>query len=184
MVLTIGLYTFAGKEGIPQFNEGSFTISMQTPYGSDLNLTKNLSKKVSDEIKKVDGVSRVSSITGRAGGDPHDSGSNQSEIYVQYSEQDSKTSYERTAEIQKVLSVYKDEALFSIGQPITHRVEEIISGVRAPIVIKVFGNNLEAMDSLGEEIKTTLSQQPGVLNPTIKKAVEVPEVRENIFELK
>lgn len=174
---TIGLYLFAGKEGIPQFNEGSFTISMQTPYGSDINLTKNLSQKVSDEIKKIEGISRVSSITGRAGGDPHDSGSNQSEIYVQYSNEDSKTSFERTEEVQKVLSAYKSEALFSIGQPITHRVEEIISGVRAPIVIKVFGNDLAAMDRLGEELKESLGRQSGVLNPTIKKAVEVPEIR-------
>lgn len=177
IVVTIGLYIFAGKEGIPQFNEGSFTISMQTPYGSDLTLTKNLSQKISDEIKKIKGVSRVSSITGRAGGDPHDSGSNQSEMGVVYSPDDKRSTNERTEELQKVLSVYKDEAIFSIGQPITHRVEEIISGVRAPIVIKVFGNDLDAIDRLGEEIKTSLGKQPGVLNPTIKKAVEVPEVR-------
>ncbi len=177
VVLTIGLYVFAGKEGIPQFNEGSFTISMQTPYGSDLNLTKNLSRKVSDEIKKIEGISRVSSITGRAGGDPHDSGSNQSEIGVVYFSNDKKSTNERIGELQNILSAYKNDALFSIGQPITHRVEEIISGVRAPIVIKVFGNDLAAMDRLGEEIKTSLENKPGVLNPTIKKAVEVPEVR-------
>ena len=177
IIVSIGLYIYAGKEGIPPFNEGSFTVNLLTPYGTDVATTKNVSEKVTAELKKIDGVMRVGSTVGRAGSDPHDSGSNQSEIAVVYSRDDKQSSLDRNKAIQNVLANFSSEGKFSIGQPITHKVEELLSGVRAPIVIKVFGSDLKNMSDLSEEIKNTLAAQPGVTNPTIKKAAEIGEIR-------
>ena len=177
IAIAVAMFVFAGKEGIPPFNEGSFTISVQMPYGTDLKTTKEFTKKISDDLKSIEGVQRVSSITGRAGGDPHDSGSNQSEVGVVFSGDDEKVVSDRTELIQNVLSKYSGESLFSIGQPITHRVEELLSGVRAPIVIKVFGNDLEAIERLASDIERDLANQEGVLNVAVRKAVEIPETR-------
>jgi HME family heavy-metal exporter len=176
IVLTVGLYFTAGKEGIPPFNEGSFTVNVLTPYGSDLTFTKSVSERFSKDAQNIPGVTRVSSIIGRAGGDPHDSGSNQAEVAVIFDSKHESTTEERITAIQSKAQSYSAEAQFSIGQPITHRIEEIISGVRAPIAIKVYGTEYEAMERLARDVAGALAAQPGVLNVTTKKATEVPEV--------
>ena len=115
-------------------------------------------------------------MTGRAGADAHDSGANTSEIQVTF---DHGLEEERTrlfGEIQKVLDEFQG-ADFSLGQPITHKMEELLSGVRAPIVIKVFGDDLDAMREVAEKVRDELKLQPGVTNAQIPKEVLIPEYR-------
>jgi HME family heavy-metal exporter len=177
ILITVTIYSFAGKEGIPPFNEGSFSVNILKPVGTDLQTTKEFTRTVSLDLQKIDGVEIVGGITGRAGNDPHDSGSNQSEIAIVFKKDDEKNSKERTTLIQEKLRNFEGEATFSVGQPITHRVEELLSGVRAPIAIKVFGTDLEKMDILATEIASDLSKENGVNNVSIKKATEIPEFK-------
>ena len=176
IILTVGMYYFAGKEGIPPFNEGSATISVVLPVGTDLGTSNAFTSRVEKEIGKIEGVVRVGHITGRAGADPHDSGANVSEIQVTF-EQGLESKTERLfARVQTVLERFPG-ADFSIGQPITHRVEELLSGVRAPIVIKIYGDNLAELKATGEVIRGELAKQEGVKNPQVQKEVLLPELR-------
>ena len=176
VIITAGMYVFAGKEGIPPFNEGSATISAILPVGTDLGTSNAFASRVEKEIGKIEGVVRVGHITGRAGADPHDSGANTSEIQVTF-EQGLEGERERLfAEIQKVVERFP-AADFSIGQPITHRVEELLSGIRAPIVIKVYGDDLLGLKQTAERIRTELAKQEGVKNPQVQKEVLLPELR-------
>lgn len=176
ILVTVGMYVFAGKEGIPPFNEGSATISVVMPVGTDLGTSNAFASRVEKEIGKIDGVVRAGHITGRAGADPHDSGANTSEIQVTF-EQGLEGEREKLfAEIQKVVDRFPG-ADFSIGQPITHRVEELLSGVRAPIVVKVYGDNLSELKQTGDMIRAELAKQTGVKNPQVQKEVLLPELR-------
>ncbi len=176
IVVTGGMYVLAGKEGIPPFNEGSATISVVLPVGTDLGTSNAFASRVEKEIGKIEGVVRVGHITGRAGADPHDSGANTSEVQVTFAQGLEGESKELFAEIQKVIERFPG-ADFSIGQPITHRVEELLSGIRAPIVIKVYGDDLKDMKQTAERIRTLLAAQVGVKNPQVQKEVLLPELR-------
>jgi CzcA family heavy metal efflux pump len=176
VVLTVGLYYVAGKEGIPPFNEGSATISVVLPVGTDLGTSNAFASRVEKEIGKIDGVVSVGHITGRAGADPHDSGANTSEVQVKFKQGLEGETAGLFAKIQKVIDRFPG-ADFSIGQPITHRVEELLSGVRAPIVIKIYGDDLKDLKQTGELVRTELSKQEGVKNPQVQKEVMLPELR-------
>jgi HME family heavy-metal exporter len=176
IVVAAALYSFAGKEGIPPFNEGSATISQIMPVGTDLVTSNAYAAKVEQSLMKIDGVRRVSHITGRAGADPHDSGANTSEIYVVFEPGKEGEREQFFREIQEVLDGFPD-ADFSLGQPITHRVEELLSGVRAPIVVKLFGDDLTALRQSAEIVRGEIAKQQGVKNAQVQKEIIVPELR-------
>lgn len=176
LVVAILLYVMAGKEGIPPFNEGSANVLVLMPVGTDVNTSNSYTSKVESAMMAIKGVRRVSHITGRAGVDAHESGANRSEMQVIFEpglEEDRERLF---GEIQTKLRDF-NEASFSLGQPITHRVEELLSGVRAPIVIKIYGDNPEDMKNAADMAIAELRKQPGVTNPQIQKDVLVPEFR-------
>ncbi|MEK9160196.1 MAG: efflux RND transporter permease subunit [Patescibacteria group bacterium] len=176
LMIAIVLFMYAGKEGVPPFNEGAVTVGVVMPVGTDLQTSNDFASQVETKIREIPGIVRVSHLTGRAGADPHDSGANTSEIQVTF---DHGLEEERTrlfGEIQKVLDEFQG-ADFSLGQPITHKMEELLSGVRAPIVIKVFGDDLDAMREVAEQVRDELKLQPGVTNAQIPKEVLIPEYR-------
>jgi CzcA family heavy metal efflux pump len=170
------LFMLAGREGIPPFNEGSATITAVLPVGTDLNTSNRFATRIENDIKSIEGVARVSHLTGRAGADPHDSGANTSEIQVTFQQGLEHETEEFFEKIQEVLEKYPG-ADYSIGQPITHRVEELLSGVRAPIVVKIFGDDLQQMRDTAEVIRTEFAKNPDVKNPQVQKEVLVPEFR-------
>lgn len=171
------LYQTAGKEGIPPFNEGSVTINVTLPVGTDLNTTNRLAALVGAEIKALEDVQRVSQTTGRAAADPHDSGANTSEMQVAFTPNTGSGRHEELLhEIQSVLDRYP-QAAFSLGQPITHKLDELISGIRAPIVVKVFGDDLSQMRTIAATVAEKLAKQPGIANAQVNREVLIPEVR-------
>ncbi len=176
LAVALLLYVLAGKEGIPPFNEGSATILVLMPVGTDVNTSNNYTSKVEKEIMTIKGVRRVSHITGRAGADAHESGANRSEMQVIFEPGLEKERERLLKDVQEVLSRF-GEASYTLGQPITHRVEELLSGVRAPVVIKVFGDNHDDIKKTAEIIVTELDKQPGMDNPQIQKDILVPEFR-------
>ncbi|MSU75594.1 MAG: efflux RND transporter permease subunit [Candidatus Magasanikbacteria bacterium] len=170
------LYTLAGKEGIPPFNEGAVTIGVVMPVGTDLDTSNAFASKVEDAIRKIQGIQRASHSTGRAGADAHDSGANTSEIQVAFQPGLEKERKRLFAEIQTTLDGFTG-ADFGLGQPITHKLEELISGVRAPIVIKVFGDDLVAIRQVAAQVQAELAKQQGVTNAQVQREVIVPEFR-------
>lgn len=170
------LYVQAGKEGIPPFNEGSATVLVLAPVGTDVYTSNAYASKVGAALLQIKSVRSVSHITGRAGRDAHESGANRSEMQVVFRPGLEKHRKALFQEIQAVLNGF-GEADFSLGQPITHRVEELLSGVRSPVVIKIFGDNAEDMRQAAETVLAQLQKQPSMKNPQIQKDVLVPEFR-------
>lgn len=176
LVVSAGLYLHAGKEGIPPFNEGSATVLVLMPVGTDVDTSNQYASRVEAALMSIKGVRQVSHITGRAGVDAHESGANRSEVQVIFSPGLEKEHGRLFADIQTVLNNFSG-AEFSLGQPITHRVEELLSGVRAPVVIKVYGDNPADMKVTADLIASELSKIPTMKNAQVQKDVTVPEFR-------
>lgn len=176
LLIAVVLYFTAGKEGIPPFNEGSANVLVLMPVGTDVNTSNQYASKVENALMSIKGVRRVSHITGRAGVDAHESGANRSEMQVIFEPGLEDEREELLKDVQNILSKY-GEASYTLGQPITHRVEELLSGVRAPVVIKVYGDNTDDMKVAADKIVAELEKQPGMKNPQIQKDVMAPEFR-------
>ncbi len=176
IAIAVGMFAIAGKEGVPPFNEGAVTIGVVMPVGTDLETSNAYASKVEERIRAIPGVRRASHSTGRAGADPHDSGANTSEIQVAFEPGLEKERERLFADIQRTLDGFTD-ADFSLGQPITHKLEELLSGVRAPIVVKLFGEDLPALRQAATLVRDELAAQEGVKNAQVQREVLVPEFR-------
>jgi CzcA family heavy metal efflux pump len=174
-----GLYAYAGKEGIPPFNEGSATVLILMPVGTDVHTSNQYASRVEAALMNIPGVRRVSHITGRAGVDAHESGANRSELQIVFEPGMEERRTELFAKIQEILNTFSG-AEFGLGQPITHRVEELLSGVRAPVVIKVFGDNPADMKTAADLVASELAKIPSMKNAQVQKDVTVPEFRATI----
>ncbi len=175
--LTIIGYMSAGKEGLPSFNESSYTISITTKPGSSLEYTLDITRKFSLELWKIPWVERAGAILGRADADAHAQWSNNAEIEVALAPD--VTSEEKTKiydAINTVIGEYKQVAVMGIGQPITHRVEEIISGIRAPLVIKIFGEDLDTLETLGRQVVEIANGVEGTLNISLEPQTKIPSI--------
>jgi CzcA family heavy metal efflux pump len=176
VVLTTGTYFLAGKEGIPPFNEGSMVVMLFLPRGTALSTTNEYVAQLEKALLQVDGIRHVSNIAGRAVADPHGGSPNSSEVQIAI-----KPGYEDERDrimhdIQQTLDTFGG-AEFSLGQPITHRVEMLLSGVRAPIVVKVYGDDPASMETAAKQVVLELAKQKGVANPRIQQNTVIPEFR-------
>jgi Cu(I)/Ag(I) efflux system membrane protein CusA/SilA len=176
LVLTVGMYFFAGKEGIPPFNEGSMVVMLFLPPGTALSTTNDYVAKLETSLLKIKGIRQVSNIAGRAPADPHGGGANSSEVQIALHDGFNGERDRIMKDIQAVLNRFGN-ADFSLGQPITHRVEMLLSGVRAPIVVKVFGDNPNQMEEAAKLVVAELKKQKGIENPRIQQNTMVPEFR-------
>ncbi len=177
LLLTVGLYFFAGKEGIPPFNEGSAVVMLFLPPGTALSATNDYVTKLESALLTIPGIRQVSNIAGRAPADPHGGSANASEIQIAFKPGYFESDRERLfADIQKTLDRFGG-ADYSLGQPITHRVEMLLSGVRAPIVVKVYGDDPLKMDEAAKQVLAELKKQKGITNPRIQQNTVVPEFR-------
>lgn len=177
LIMTGGLYVFAGKEGIPPFNEGSAVIMLFLPPGTSLSATNAYAIKLETALLQIEGVSQVSNIAGRAPADPHGGSANSSEIQIAFTPGYFESNRERLfQDIQETLDQFGG-ADYSLGQPITHRVEMLLSGVRAPIVVKVFGDDQEKMDDAAMQVLAELKKYQGIKNARIQQNTVVPEFR-------
>ena len=176
LVITAGMYFFAGKEGIPPFNEGSMVAMVFLPPNTALSTTNEYMIKLEKAILQVEGVRQVSNIAGRALADPHGGSANSSEVQIALKPGLEGERDRIFKDIQAVLDRFGG-ADFSLGQPITHRVEMLLSGVRSPIVVKVFGDDPDNMDRASKQVLVELEKHEGIKNPRIQQNTIVPEFR-------
>ena len=176
LLLTVGLYALAGKEGIPPFNEGSMVVMLFLPPGTALSTTNDYVTRLEKALLQVEGVRQVSNIAGRATADPHGGSANSSEVQIALKPGFEAERDQIMRDIQAVLDRFGG-ADFSLGQPITHRVEMLLSGVRAPVVVKVFGDNPNDMEKAATQVVAALRKQEGIANPRIQQNTVIPEFR-------
>lgn len=176
LFITFGTYFFMGKEGIPPFNEESMVIMLYLPPGTALSTTNEYVIKLQKALLQVEGVRQVSNIAGRAPADPHGGSPNSSEVQIALKSGFEEERVRITSDIQTVLDKFGG-ADFGLGQPITHRIEELLSGVRAPIVVKVFGDDPADMEHAAKLVLSELQKQKGIENARIQQNTLVPEFR-------
>ena len=158
---------------LPPFNEGSLTISMMFNPGISLAESHRVGLIAERLIMEVPEVKLVGRRTGRAELDEHAEGVHSSEIDVDLQE-DGRPKNAIINDIRARLSVLP--VTTNMGQPISHRLDHMLSGVRAQIALKIFGEDLDTIRSLAEEFRQKLSAVPGVVDLQVEKQVRIPQL--------
>ena len=171
----IAILPFFGTEFLPPFNEGSFTINLSLPASTSLTEANKVGSVAEQQILKVPGVLLTARRTGRAELDEHAEPPSNSEIEVAIKPEYIKKRDVILAGIRDNLSILKGVTV-NIGQPISHRLDHLLSGVRAQVAIKIFGNDLADLRSNAAQLKEIISTVPGVVDLQVEKQVLVPQL--------
>ncbi len=164
-----------GRSFLPPFNEGSFTINISSLPGISLEESNRMGERAELLLLTIPEIQTVARKTGRAELDEHALGVNTSEIEAPFV-LDKRSRSEVMAEIREKLGTLVG-ANIEIGQPISHRIDAMLSGTKANIAIKLFGDNLTKMFSLGNEIKGAIADVPGIADLNVEQQVERPQLK-------
>lgn len=161
-----------GRGFLPGFNEGSFTINVSTLPGISLEESDRIGREAEKIIMETPEVRTVARKTGRAELDEHSLGVNVSEIEAPYTLTD-RSRAEVTADLRKRLKAIPG-AVVEIGQPISHRIDAMLSGSQSQIAIKIFGNDLNRLFSIGRQVKEIVSEVEGTVDVNMEQQTERP----------
>lgn len=174
IIASISIIPFFGTEFLPPFNEGSYTVNMVAPAGTSLEESNKLGTIAEQQILKVPEVALTARRTGRAELDEHAEPPSSTEIEVAL-KPGGRSRAKVLEEMRNNLSVLKGVSI-NIGQPISHRLDHLLSGVRAQVSVKIFGNDLLTLRSNAEQLKSIISNVPGVVDVQIENQVMVPQL--------
>ncbi len=170
----VGMVPFFGREFLPEFNEGSVTINLLLPPGTSLKESNRIGSMMERLIREVPEATKTGRRTGRAERDDHAEGVHSTEIEVELKESERSRSdilNDMRSRLDKIPGV-----AINIGQPISHRIDHMMSGVRAQIAIKLFGLDLAVLRTKAEEIRQVMNEVPGVVDLLVEKQVLIPQV--------
>lgn len=167
-------FTF-GRNFLPPFNEGSFTVTVNTLPGISLEESDKVGAMAEQAILSVPEIQTVGRKTGRAELDEHSFGVNTSEIEAPFVLKD-RPQKEVLADLRNKLNAIPGISV-EIGQPISHRIDHMLSGTKANIAIKIFGTDLNKLFSLGNEIKSKIEGIDGVADLNVEQQVERPQLK-------
>lgn len=173
--VALALFCSFGSSFLPAFNEGSFTINVSTLPGVSLEESDNVGRRAEMLLLSVPEIKTVARKTGRAELDEHALGANVSEIEAPF-ELSGRPKKAVVEEIRHKLGTLPGVNV-EIGQPISHRIDAMLSGTRANIAIKLFGTDLNKMFEIGNQIKTEISAIPGVVDLNVEQQVERPQLQ-------
>lgn len=174
-VVTSGIFLTLGSSFLPPFNEGSFTINISSLPGISLEESDKIGRKAEEILLAIPEIKTVARKTGRAELDEHALGVNVSEIEAPF-ELDRRTHRELLNDIRDRLSVITGVNI-EIGQPISHRIDAMLSGTQANIAIKLFGDDLNEMFTLGNRIKDAIQSVEGIADLNVEQQIERPELK-------
>ena len=169
------VFATLGSSFLPPFNEGSLTINIGTLPGISLEESDKIGRSVEQILLEIPEIKTVARKTGRAELDEHSLGVNASELEAPF-ELKGRSREKFLADVRARLGALKGLDL-EIGQPISHRIDAMLSGTQANIAIKLFGEDLNKMYSLGKEIKSAIGGIPGIADVTVEQQVERAELQ-------
>ena len=173
-VVALGCFFTLGRSFLPPFNEGSFTINISSLPGIALEESDKMGHRAEELLFSTPEIQTVARKTGRAELDEHALGVNVSEIEAPFELKDRSRS-ELVAEVREKLGTIVG-ANVEIGQPISHRIDAMLSGTKANIAIKLFGDDLNRMFTLGNEIKSAIQGIPGIADLNVEQQIERPQL--------
>lgn len=175
LLLTIVLSFSLGRSFLPPFNEGSLTVNVSTLPGISLEESDKMGLQAEKILLSVPEIQTTGRKTGRAELDEHAMGVNSSEIEAPFI-LDKRSKDEMLEEIREKLKVLPGVNI-EIGQPISHRIDAMLSGTKANIAIKLFGTDLNKMFTLGNQIKSSIQKIEGITDLNVEQQVERPQLK-------
>ncbi|MBI3303363.1 MAG: efflux RND transporter permease subunit, partial [Deltaproteobacteria bacterium] len=174
-VLFVGtavLIPFLGRAFLPEFNEGTLTINTVTLPGTSLAESNRLGQMVEEILLSFPEVRSTARRTGRAELDEHAQGVEAAEIDVGLTMQE-RSKEEFLQALRRALSAVPGVNI-TIGQPISHRIDHMLSGTRANIAVKIFGNNLQQLRILAQDVRRVMAHIPGVVDLNVEQQTDIP----------
>ena len=174
-VVAVGVFFTFGRSFLPEFNEGSLTLSVVTQPGTSLDENNEIGNLVETKLLEIPEVTTTCRRTGRGELDEHSQATNSAEIEVNFDlKERPKEAF--VQEVREKLASIPGIAA-TVGQPLGHRIDHMISGTRANIAIKVFGNDLNDMYVIGNQIKSAIADVDGLVDVNVEQQVEVPQIQ-------
>ncbi|MBX7165951.1 MAG: CusA/CzcA family heavy metal efflux RND transporter [Pirellulales bacterium] len=168
--------TRLGRDFLPPFNEGVVQVNVFVPPGTSLETSNKLAGMVDDKLKQVNGVLAIGRRTGRAELDEHAEGVNVSETIVSFDPKANRSREEILEEIREVASQVPG-VVVSAEQPLAHLISHMLSGVKAQVGIKLYGDNLDILRRKADEMKAAIQGVPGVKDLMVEQQIEIPQLQ-------
>ena len=175
LVAALIIMTGLGRSFLPPFNEGSLTINISTMPGISLEESDKMGRMTEEILMGIPEIQTVARKTGRAELDEHALGVNVSEIEAPF-ELDKRSREEFLEDVRQQLGELKGVNV-EIGQPISHRIDAMLSGTKANIAIKLFGNDLNKLFQLGTQIKSAIGEIEGIADLNVEQQIERPQLQ-------
>lgn len=171
----VALMSQLGRSFLPEFNEGSLVISAVTLPGISLEESNKIGQAVEEALRAVPEIKLTTRRTGRAELDEHAQGVNAAEIDAPFTLED-RSREEFLEDVREKLAGVSG-AMITIGQPISHRIDHMLSGTRANIAIKIYGTDLNRMFSLSNQIKREIEGIDGLVDLSVEQQIEIPQIQ-------
>lgn len=173
--VAVGLFFFMGRSFLPDFNEGAAVVSAVAKPGVSLEVCNILGDMMERELLAIPEVTRTARRTGRGELDEHSQASNSSEIEVHFALRD--RGREEVFNDMRLRLATVPGVATTIGQPLGHRIDHMLSGTRANIAIKLFGTDLSRMFMIGNQIKECIGGVEGLVDVSVEQQVETPQLQ-------
>ena len=174
-IITLGMFFTMGRSFLPEFNEGSLVVSVVTKPGVSLEESQRLGNLLEKELLDIPEVTGTARRTGRGELDEHAQGSNAAELDVNFKLKD-RSKDEFLAEVRQKLAGVPGVAS-TVGQPLGHRIDHMLSGTRANIAIKLFGTDLSQLFMLGNQIEQSIKGIDGLVDVAVEQQTETPQLQ-------
>jgi len=176
VAVSVGVVTQLGRDFLPPFNEGCVQVNVLLPPGTSLETSNAIAGMVDERIKNVKGVLNFGRRTGRAELDEHAEGVNASEIIISFDPHSGRGREEVLEELREELTQVPG-VVVSVEQPLAHLISHMLSGVKAQVGIKLYGDDLDVLRRTAEQMKAAITGVPGVKDLMVEQQVEIPQLQ-------
>ncbi len=174
-ILAVVFFFMMGQGFLPNFNEGALTIAAVAKPGVSLEETNRLGNLIETELLKIPEVTSTARRTGRGELDEHSQATNSAEIDVNY-QLDKRKDLEFLTDVRETLAGIPGIAA-TVGQPLEHRIDHMLSGTSANIAIKLFGTDLSHLFLMGNQIQNSIQGIEGLVDVSVEQQTETPQLQ-------